>query len=153
MKGLVYHLLHSKIRKFTKLQGEMENVSFNFSEPQGLVLKESLGNALLLEGAWGAVLCSVNIFWGDGPSPRAAPGGTKAPVAKQPVLGRGRPRVALGSWAPRANAARGRSGAGCWCRRNRFGWWFHPGKDGVGRGSFLCDKSLLVSTAGKLNYQ
>lgn len=96
MKGLVYHLLHSKIRKFTKLQGEMENVSFNFSEPQGLVLKESLGNALLLEGAWGAVLCSVNIFRGDGPSPKAAPGGTKAPVAKQPVLGRGRHQEAPG---------------------------------------------------------
>lgn len=96
MKGLVYHLLHSKVRNFTKIEGEMEKFSFKFSEPQGLVFKESLENALFLEGAWGAVLCSVNIFQEDGPFPRAAPGGPKAPVAKKPVSGRGRCQEAPG---------------------------------------------------------
>lgn len=89
----------------------MENVSFNFSEPQGLVLKESLGNALLLEGAWGAVLCSVNIFRGA----KAAPGGTKAPVAKQPVLGRGRHQEAPGG--PGELGAQSQHGSWTfWCR-------------------------------------
>ena len=45
------------------------------------------------------------------------------------------------------------SGVGCWRELNRFGSWFHLGKDRIRRGLFLCVQSLLVSTDGKLNYQ
>ena len=45
------------------------------------------------------------------------------------------------------------SGVGCWRELNRFGLWFHLGKDRIRRGLFLCVWSLLVSTDGKLNYQ
>lgn len=128
----------------------METFSFKFSEPQGLVFKESPGQALLLEGCLEgrAVQCE---------HPPVLHQEAQKPQEPNSLCGDAggarRPRVDLGSWAPRADASRGRCGAGCWRRCNRFGSWFHLGKDRVGRGLFLCDKSLLGSPAGKLNYQ
>lgn len=50
MKGLIGHLLYSKIRNFTKMQDDLERVSFKFSHIQFLVFKESVGNMLLQKG-------------------------------------------------------------------------------------------------------